>query len=98
VQLLLEHGANVNSQNNYDHGTPLHRAWESKNLEIVRLLLDHGADVHIRSEDGSLFQLATRATREGHHDIAQLLLDRGAKREEAEAEAEAEEDRFDNIE
>ena len=95
VQLLLEHGANVNTPNNYDHTTALYRACESESLEVVRLLLDHGADVQIPDKDG-LIPLEV-ATRQAHHDIAQLLMDRGAKREEEE-EKEEEEVRFENIE
>ena len=79
VRLLLEHGANVNAQNNYDHSTALHRAVGNLRLDITRLLLDHGADVQIRGEDDlTPFQLATRTNQ---HDIAQLLLDRGAERD-----------------
>jgi ankyrin repeat protein len=90
VQLLLEHGANVNTQNNYNYYTPLHYASQSGKLEIARLLLDHGADVHIQSSDGvTPFQVAIHHS---HHDIAQLLLDSGAKREEEE------EDCFENME
>ena len=89
VRLLLEHGANVNTQNNHNCYTPLHNASYSGKLESVRLLLDHGADVHIRNENGlTPFQLATHKK---HHDIAQLLLDRGAEREEEKVEEEEEE-------
>ena len=84
VQLLLEHGAIVNAT---DYNIPpLRLALASGNLEVVRLLLDHGTDVHIRNDEGlTPFQ---EATRDGHHDIAQLLLDRSAKREEEEGEGE----------
>ena len=84
VQLLLEHGAIVNAT---DYNIPpLRLALDSGNLEVVRLLLDHGADVHIRDNEG--LTLLQKATHDGHHDIAQLLLDRGAKREEEEGEGE----------
>jgi hypothetical protein len=84
VRLLLKHGANVNTQDCLIRKTPLHRAAGCGNFEIVRLLLDHGADMHIRNEYGSTpFQLATRKE---HHDITQLLLDRGAEEEEEEEE------------
>ena len=81
VQLLLEHGASasMNKQTHHSQSTPLHSALQSGRLEIARLLLDQGADVHIRNAKGlTSFQLATKY---GHHDIAQLLLDRGAERE-----------------
>ena len=78
VQLLLEHGANVNIQTKTSYRTPLHTASDWGRLEIARLLLDHGADVQIQVDDGlTLFQLATS---KGYHDLAQLLLDRGAER------------------
>ena len=79
MQLLLERGANVNVQTNHTKRTPLHEASEYGQLEEVRLLLDHEADVQIRDEDGfTPYQLATYWR---HHDIAQLLLDCGAERE-----------------
>ena len=47
-------------------------------LEIVRLLLDYGADVAARgSDDSTPYQLATR---NGFDDIAKLLLEHGAER------------------
>jgi ankyrin repeat protein len=74
MRFVLKHGANVNVQTNYTYRTPLHL---SLGMLEVALLLDHGADVHIRDKGGlTPFQWATER---GHHDIAQLLLDRGAK-------------------
>ena len=68
----------MNAQNE-DQETPLHFASKRGHLEVVRLLLGHGADVHIRgSESRTPFQ---QATEEGHHEIAQLLLEHGAQRE-----------------
>ncbi|MCP5490125.1 MAG: ankyrin repeat domain-containing protein [Chlamydiales bacterium] len=50
VRLLLEQGANVNLQNSSDSWskggrTPLHAAAENGNLEMVKLLRRHGADL-----------------------------------------------------
>ena len=43
VVLLLKRGANVNITR-YDDATPLHCACEIGNVEIVMLLLNHGAN------------------------------------------------------
>jgi ankyrin repeat protein len=48
VKLSLEKGARVNDQSNVSHGvpkTPLITAVSKENVEIVRLLLDHDANV-----------------------------------------------------
>ena len=42
-------------------------------LEIVQLLLDHGADIHAQDDDPICW-----ASRYGHLEIVQLLLDHGA--------------------
>jgi ankyrin repeat protein len=55
AQLLLAHGANVNAQA-MDLQTPLHKAISA---EVVKVLLEHGADLHIRDEEGKTpFQIA----------------------------------------
>jgi hypothetical protein len=77
VQLLLEHDATLNALSISDT-TPVHLASQAGRLEVVRLLCDRGADVHIRVDGMTSFQEATRL---GHHDVAQLLLEYGAKSE-----------------
>jgi hypothetical protein len=55
--------------------------WASQgaHLEVVRLLLSNGADVHIRDvHDDTAFQIATDRY---HVEIAQLLLEHGAEKE-----------------
>ncbi|KAI0249059.1 ankyrin repeat-containing domain protein [Lactifluus subvellereus] len=75
AQLLLEYGADVNAQCR-DRSTPLLFATKIGHLELVRLLLGHGADVHIRETSRTLFHWATVI---GCHEIAQLLLEYGAR-------------------
>jgi hypothetical protein len=50
-KLLLERGMDVNARRN-DHETPLHVASYFGRLEIVRLLLDHGADANVETKQG----------------------------------------------
>ena len=49
--------------------------WASSNghLEIVRLLLEHGADVHARDDEVLIW-----ASRNGHLEVVRLLLNKGA--------------------
>lgn len=55
AKLLVEHGAMVNKGRMDSYGcTPLYTASFSGFTEIVRILLQHGADPNIpRSDDGS---------------------------------------------
>ena len=82
AKLLLERGMNVNTRRK-DHWTPLHLASYFGNVKIVRLLLDHGAD--LEAEEGKmgekpLHQVSYgkyRSKEDGVH-VAQLLLERRA--------------------
>ena len=53
VDLLLEHGADVNAKSR-DGGTALHAAAFLGRAEIVKLLLDKGADTTLRNNIGSI--------------------------------------------
>jgi ankyrin repeat protein len=44
VELLLEHGANVNSVNSHKH-IPLHLAAQNGHLNLSKLLIDAGSKV-----------------------------------------------------
>lgn len=51
VELLIEHGADVN-QRNKDKGTPLHAAAFLGRWKSAKLLIDHGADVSVKNGEG----------------------------------------------
>ena len=51
--LVAEFGADVNLKDN--HATPLHRACSSGNLDIIKFLIEHGADVSAKDGDGTYF-------------------------------------------
>ena len=80
ARLLLERGADANPKDIFGL-TPLCQASESDTplelrLEVAQVLLEHGADPGVRSDNGkdSLYI----ALEEGHHGLAQLLLKHGA--------------------
>jgi hypothetical protein len=58
---------------------PLFAAATCGHTECVQLLIEHGADMNIRTDDGqtALFAAATR----GHQDVVTLLLEHGATQE-----------------
>lgn len=80
VQLLLEHGADPNVRETGDNALALHFAAGGGHLESVRALLEAGSDVH---GFGDLHRLEVIgwATVFGptHRDVADLLVDRGAR-------------------
>lgn len=60
-------------------GAPLRNAAQQGHLEIVQLLLDHGADPNLREEEIAPHGHALyAAAAHGHHAIARLLLEHGA--------------------
>ena len=74
AQLLIDHGANVSGKN-WDRGwTPLHLVSRESNVQFVRFLVEHGADVTAQDENGStpLHLVPHRV------DIARILVEHGA--------------------
>ena len=60
VSLLLEAGANINDRGGAQCGgvTPLHDACNCGNLDVIRLLVGKGANVHAKDDEvllGKLF-------------------------------------------
>ncbi|MBE7211924.1 MAG: ankyrin repeat domain-containing protein, partial [Gluconacetobacter diazotrophicus] len=73
VKALLERGVPLPSSS---HAGPLRNAAGEGHLEIVRLLLDGGADINAQDDHG--FTPLAWAAYEGREDACLLLLDRGA--------------------
>jgi ankyrin repeat protein len=73
VKLLVQHGADVNAQDER-HSTPLHLAASSHLAlqgNVVHLLLSHGANAGAKDDRGRTpFQIASS---EGLSEIAELL-------------------------
>ena len=81
AELLLERGVDVNTRRKGNF-TPLHVACHFGKLEIVRLLLDHGADANAETEHGlKLLHQVSFGPYEFQEDgirIVELLLEHGA--------------------
>jgi ankyrin repeat protein len=92
VRLLLEHGAKIDGSGALQAACGARH--DSGNMELVKLLLDYGADPNDRSEayactgyisalsatPGTLFWSALECARKGrNNEIIQLLMDCGAK-------------------
>ena len=75
VQLLVAHGADINSRSAYK-STPLHIALQEGHLEIAKWLLDRGADVNSKGK-GGVTPLHIAAS-EGYLEIFHMLLERNA--------------------
>jgi uncharacterized protein len=77
AKFLLSVGADVNQvAKNPIQISPIHSAVSSKDLEMVKLLVDHGADVNARQQKG--FTPLQGAAGSGDLDIMKLLLQNGA--------------------
>jgi glyoxylase-like metal-dependent hydrolase (beta-lactamase superfamily II) len=75
VRTLLDQGVPVDTRFRYDR-TPLSFAADRGNVELVRLLLERGADANSRDTYYKMTPLATAAYKE-HVEIVRLLLARG---------------------
>lgn len=74
MKLLLESGADVNTQNTF-HATAL--IWAGGDAVKSRMLIEHGAGVSVRTQQGQT-PLMVAARRNGNADLVRLLLEKGA--------------------
>ena len=75
--LIITHAQDINA-NSGKRGPPLHAALLFEHPETVSLLLQHKADVHIRSTASAKWVPLHFASCNGNANIVQLLLDHGA--------------------
>ena len=71
VELLLSNGASVNVQGKLEGFTALMTAAAEGQLEVVRLLLQHGADPALKDEDSDTAE--SFALEKGHSAVVELL-------------------------
>ena len=76
VRMLLEKGANVNAKTIGWDGSPLLRAVEHANIEIVKFLLKKGASLDAGVESNDLWRAATES---GNQEVLELLKAHGLK-------------------
>jgi uncharacterized protein len=81
VKSLLAHGAEVNAKETARGQTALMWAVAEKHPEVARVLIDHGADVHLHSTSG--FTPLLFAAQQGDMDSARMLFEAGANVNEA---------------
>ena len=76
VQHFLENGVSVDETKDVYRNTALHRAVKRGHIDVVRLLVERGANIEAKESDKSTpLYLAAML---GHTDIARYLLDCGA--------------------
>lgn len=79
ITTLIDQGADINKPNGQLSITPLTEAIRLNNIGIVRLLLEHGADVESGTTEIATLKPLARAIHVGNLEIAQLLIDYGAQ-------------------
>jgi len=73
ARLLIEAGANKDLRRTEDGSTPLHVAAEEGHLDLVRLLIESGADSEITTDN--LTTALLLASGQGHAEVVTFLAD-----------------------
>jgi len=76
VNILLDQGANINSQNLQGDTAVLLASWFTDNLDLITVLVERGADVNIRNDSGNTPLMASAY--QGKNGILGYLLKNGA--------------------
>jgi ankyrin repeat protein len=77
VRDLLQKGANPDARDSFG-GTALHAAMFQKNMEVVKVLLEHGCDLNAQGT-GNGYTPLHDAVWADNGEAVNLLLDKGAK-------------------
>jgi len=78
IKLALEEGGDSNEEF-IGNMTPIMLASSHGNLKMVKLLIQHGANIHARNENGHApIGFALGEQNDGCLDVAKLLIDNGA--------------------
>lgn len=75
--MLIEHGADVNAKGGYNRTPLIYTATNGKSPELVKVLLENGADIHATNEAGenAFFEMITQGNT--NIEIAKILLKNG---------------------
>ena len=77
VKQLVEYATNINER--CDSGfTPLHYAAGNGHLDIVKILLEHSADIHLLDGTKSSLTALHKSICFGHKEVASFLIEKGA--------------------
>lgn len=78
VKALLKQGVDIEATTDSTGSTPLHLAAAGGHLDVVKLLLEHGADINAMDRGRSTPLIA--ALRNKHRELADFLMSKGAQR------------------
>ena len=80
--LIIERSQDVHSRGFTDDATPLHLASSLGHMKVIRMLVEHGADVTAQTKNGDtplhLAMTSPRQLEEGNVEVARMLIERGA--------------------
>ena len=79
VELLTKAGLSPNVRGGYDEQTPLHSATWHDHLEVAKSLVQHGADINLRSGELHNNSPAGWAIVAGSADVFEFLMESGAE-------------------
>jgi ankyrin repeat protein len=74
--LFIEHSQNMHSLDFHDYPSPLHLVARQGHVEVASVLVEHGADVSAKGQDGDT--PLHHALDGGHIDVTKFIIEHGA--------------------